>query len=492
MCGFIGIISKDSDVVYDLYFALHTLQHRGQDGAGILTFNGNSFHLKKDVGLVDDVFDEDSMKGLKGKIGIAHVRYPTIGSDPHKNVQPFILHSPTDIGFCHNGNLVNYEELKDELETKFNYKMTSTSDGEVIMALFAEELKSISKGGEISADHIFSSLSNIEKKLNGGYSCLSILRDWGLVAYRDPFAIRPLILGSKIVDGKVVAYAVASESVALDALGFRVIKDLEPGEAIMVDKEMKYHSKIIAKGAKRNCMFEWVYFARPDSVIENKGVYEVRLNLGEQLAEIWKTKGIKADVVVPVPDTSRTAALSFAEAIGLPYREGLLKNRYVGRTFIMPTQKRRELGVKIKLNPVIRELKDKRVILVDDSIVRGTTSKKIVQMVRDAGAREVHFVITCPPIKYPCFYAIDFASKRELIAAEKDVEGIRKEIGADTITYQEIDRLKTAIGLGDNLCTACITGEYPTKVSQEQIVNLGDTRDKERAIKEPGMANIGI
>lgn len=491
MCGFVGIISRDNDVVYDLYFALHTLQHRGQDGAGILTFNGSSFHLKKDVGLVSEVFDFEALGQLKGKIGIGHVRYPTMGSNSHTYVQPFLVHEPFDMALCHNGNLVNYDEIRKDLETAHNCKLTSNSDGEAILALFAAELKGIC-GNDCNEADIFSALANVEKKLNGGYSCVSVIGDKGLFAYRDPYAIRPLIFGEKVVDGKVIAYGFASESVALDVLGFRIIKDLEPGEAVVVDKNMRYHSKIVAKGSRRHCMFEWVYFARPDSVIENKGVYEVRLNLGEELAAIWRKKGIKADVVIPAPDTSKTAALSFAEAIGVPYREGLIKNRYVGRTFIMPNQKRREFGVKIKLNPVIREIKDKRVILVDDSIVRGTTSRKIVDMVRAAGAKEVHFVVTCPPIKYPCFYAIDFASKRELIAAEKDVDAIRKELGADSLTYQEIGSLKQAIGLGGNLCMACLNGEYVTPVSEEQKKTLGETRDRERSVKEPVFANIGV
>ena len=483
MCGFIGIISRDSNVVHDLYFALHTLQHRGQDGAGILTSDGKEFYLKKDVGLVDDVFDEETINELKGNIGIAHVRYPTIGSDPHKNVQPFTVHEPMEIGFCHNGNLVNYEQLKNELETKCSYKMSSTSDAEIILALFAQELKNISGKKEYSNDEIFSALANIEKKLNGGYSCTTVMGDGRLIAYRDPYAIRPLIFAEKVAGGKVVAYGISSESVALDILGFRVIKDLAPGEAIIVDKNMQYHSKIIAKGGKKHCMFEWVYFARPDSVLENKGVYEVRLNLGKGLAEIWKKKGIEADVVVPVPETSRIAAMEFAKEVGLPYREGLIKNRYVGRTFIMPHQQKREFGVRLKLNPVIREIKGKRVILIDDSIVRGTTSKKIIEMVRSAGAKEVHFLATCPPIKYPCFYAIDFASERELIAGKKEVEEIRKEIGADTLIYQEIEGLKKAIGLGNNLCMACLTGEYVTDVSEAQAKILGETREKERGDK---------
>ena len=481
MCGFIGIISRDSNVAYDLYMALNTLQHRGQDGTGILTFDGNEFYVHKGVGLVSEFYNEQNLSELKGRIGIGHVRYPTIGSDPKKDVQPFVTYQPFGIGICHNGNLVNYDSLKQTLLKKHNRRMRSNNDVEVILGLFASELQKICKEGVCNENDIFDALKNAMQQINGGYSCVSVVADKGLLAFRDQNAIRPVVFAEKIVDGKVVAYGFASESVALDALGFRIIKDLEPGEAVIVDENMQYHSKIVVKGQKRACMFEWVYFARPDSVIENKGVYEVRLNLGNELAEIWKKNGLKADVVIPVPETSKTAAVSFAQAIGLPYREGLIKNRYVGRTFIMPHQKKREFGVRIKLNPVVREIKGKSVILIDDSIVRGTTSRKIVDMVRNAGATEVHFVVTCPPIKYPCYYAIDFANKTELIAGEKTIEEIREEIGADSLTYQEIERLKSAIGLGNNLCMACLTGEYVTEVSEAQKKLLGETRDKERA-----------
>ncbi len=482
MCGFIGIISRNNNVAYDLFIALNNLQHRGQDGAGILTFDGNEFYMQKGIGLVNEFFSEQNLSELKGKIGIGHVRYPTIGSDPKKDVQPFVTYQPFGIGMCHNGNLVNYDSLKELLLKKYQRRMRSGNDIETILGLFASELQKNSKAESVCTENdIFGALKNTVAQLNGGYSCVSVVAGKGLLGFRDPNGIRPIVFAEKTENGKVVAYALASETVALDILGFKVIKDLEPGEAILVDENMQYYSKILAIGKKRPCMFEWVYFARADSVIENKGVYEVRLNLGSELAKIWAKKGIEADVVVPVPDSSKSAAITFAQETGLPYREGLIKNRYIGRTFIMPYQKKREFSVRMKLNPIIREIKGKRVILIDDSIVRGTTSKKIIQMVREAGAKEVHFVVTCPPIKYPCFYAVDFASKYELIAGEKTIEEIRKEIGADSLTYQGIENLKNAIGLGNNLCMACLTGEYVTDVSEGQAKVLGEQREKERA-----------
>ena len=480
MCGFLGIISKEGDVSYDLYNGLLTLQHRGQDSAGILTFNGEELILEKGVGFVNDLFNEKNLPKLKGNLGIAHVRYPTQASDPNKNIHPFVTYTPFGIGMCNNGNLINYPQLKEELQKKLHRRMQSDCDAELELKIFAHELEKEIKEGDVPADGLFAAVGKTMDRLNGSYSIVSLIADKGLLAFRDPLAIRPLVFGIKRSNGKVLSYGFASETVALDTLGFEIVKDLEPGEAIFVDTAFKVHSKVVRKGERKHCMFEWVYFARADSVIENKGVYEVRLNLGRELAELWKKSGKEADVVIPVPDTSRTAAISFAQEVGLPYVEGLLKNRYIASTFIMPNQQKRETSVRLKLNPVIREIKGKKIILIDDSIVRGTTSKRIIDMVRKAGAKEIHFLVTCPPLKFPCFYAIDFANKTELVAADRETEEIKKQIGADTLIYQTIEGLDKSIGLGDKLCNACLHGKYPTPLSEEQAKLLGETRARER------------
>ncbi len=480
MCGFIGIISQ-SPVAYDLFTGMLTLQHRGQSSSGMLTFDGDELILRKHTGLVSEGFNSKNLKELHGNIGIGHVRYPTIGSDPVRDAQPFVTYSPYGIGMAHNGNLVNYQEVKSLLFNKYQRRLRSNCDVEAIMKVFSVELfKQVHDEG-FSPERLFNATKNTMNLLNGGYSCVTLIAGKGLVGFRDPYAIRPMIFGKRVKDGKT-SYAFASESVVLDILGFEVIKDLEPGEVVFIDNDMNVHSKVVEKKQAKHCMFEWVYFARPDSVIEKRGVYEARVNLGKELAKLWKEKNRdkKIDVVIPVPDTSRIAALSFAKELGIPYSEALIKNRYSWRTFIMPTQEQRETAVRLKLNPVILEIKGKNVALIDDSIVRGTTSKRIVDMVRKAGAKEIHFLSTSPPIKFPCYYAIDFADKRELIASDKDIEEIRKTIGADSLIYQSVDGLKKAIGLDDSLCTACLTGNYPTKISDEQRARLAHERDSER------------
>jgi len=447
MCGIIGI--KDQNVSYSIYTGLNTIQHRGQESCGIITEYNGKYYMKKDLGLVNQVFDERDLIDLSGDVGIGHVRYPTVGSDPKKNAQPFFTLDPK-IAMVHNGNVVNYYQLKNEL-IKNGRKIESGCDVEVILHSLAEELK--------KTKDIENAVYNVMERVKGSYSCLAMIDDQ-LIAFRDPYAIRPFVYG------KNRGYAFASESSALDMMGYTLERDLKPGELMIVDDKLE--SKVINRKGERHCMFEYVYFSRPDSVIEGKTVYDVRLDLGRNI-DFDK----EADIVIPVPDTSRPAALGFAEKNGVEYKEGLIKNRYTGRTFIMPTQKMREKAVKKNLNCIKSVVKDKRVVLVDDSIVRGTTSRRIVNMVRKAGAKEVHFVSSCPKLLYPCFYGIDFPSKEELIA-RRDYE---KLIGADSVTYQSIEGLKKAIGI-KGLCTACLDGDYVIEPSEEFALKRKEERVK--------------
>jgi len=445
MCGIIGI--KNENVSYPIYTGLNTIQHRGQESCGIITEYNGKYYLKKDLGLVNKVFDERDLIDLAGNVGIGHVRYPTVGSDPKKNAQPFFTLDPK-IAMVHNGNVVNYYQLRSELKRE-GRKIESGCDVEVILHSLAEELN--------KTKDIEESVYNVMDRVKGSYSCLALIGN-KLVAFRDPYGIRPFVYGK----GK--GYAFASESSALDLMGYSLERDLKPGELMIVDD--KIESKIINKKGERHCMFEYVYFSRPDSVIEGRTVYDVRLELGKNI-DFDKD----ADIVIPVPDTSRPAALGFAEKNGIEYKEGLIKNRYTGRTFIMPTQSMRETAVKKNLNSIKSVVKDKKVVLVDDSIVRGTTSRRIVNMIRKAGAKEVHFVSSCPKLLYPCFYGIDFPCKEELIA-RKDY---KKLIGADSVTYQSIEGLKKAIDI-KGLCTACLDGDYVIEPSEEFALKRKEER----------------
>jgi len=478
MCGFLGIIGHD-DVAYDIYYGLMVLQHRGQDSTGIVTSDIEQLYLQRGPGLVKEFFTSDKLEYLKGRVGVGHVRYPTVGTTAATDAQPFITGHPS-IGLAHNGNLVNYDEIKKHLTEECGRKLTSTCDAELFLKLLADEILKQSTDYFFGPEIVFNALGEMLQRLHGSYSTVAVLSRNGLLAFRDPNGLRPIMMGKR-EDAKGTTYAFASESVALDFLGFKVVKDLAPGEAVFVDSKQEVHSKIIRQDKRAHCMFEWVYFARPDSVIENKGVYETRLNFGKELAKSWKENGTNLDVVIPIPDSARTSALAFAEETGTRFREGLIKNRYVGRTFLMPSDETRENSVRLKVNPIILEVRGKKVGVLDDSIVRGTTSKKIVSILKKAGAKEVHFFSACPPIKNPCFYAIDFPTRDELIAPHKTVEEVRESIGADSLTYQTLEGLKTSIGLEENICTACLTGEYPTNVTEEDIKTLDTERKKERA-----------
>jgi len=466
VCGIIGIMGQQN-VSFDVYRGLLALQHRGQDSAGIACFDKVRINLKKGVGHVSEVFSDANLALLKGKAAIGHVRYATAGSTPKLDSQPFVVDIPHAIAFAHNGNAINYLDW----QHAFSDRTESCCDTEVLLHLFSEKLN-----GEkhLTVEKVFDAVQAFMKEVNGSYAIVALVENLGILAFRDPHANRPLALGRRGAD-----VAFASESVAFDAMGFELVRDIKAGEAVFVESNGTIHEKVLLAKASRHCMFEWVYFARPDSQLEGKSVYEVRIALGKELGKAMQKQGSSADVVVPVPDTSRPAALGLAEQTKIPMQEGLIKNRYIGRTFIMPTQESREKAMNVKLNTVTPVVKDKNVLLVDDSIVRGTTAKRIVGVVKKE-AKSVHLASTCPPIKYPCFYGIDFPIQSELVAfQEKSEEGIRKKLAADGLTYQSLEGLRKAIGV-PGLCTACLDGDYPTDIPDALRNKLESARSSER------------
>lgn len=487
MCGVVGIIGT-AEASREAFLALTTLQHRGQDAAGILTFDSRGFHRVKNVGLVESVFNRQNMETLTGNVAVAHARYSTIGHGDLIDVQPFLTSYPYGIGMVHNGNIVNVGELAEDLKKRGRRHLLTHSDTEIVMNLFSEGLAKSSPGadGRLSFDQICESVSEIHRRVNGSYSIITLVADHGLVAFRDPLGNRPLVWGkrperrsgdaaSAAPTGE--AHMVASESVALTFNGYEIVRNLEPGEVLYIDLEGQVHTRVLtaAAPARSHCMFEWVYFAAPDSTLEDSPVYGARINLGRHLGRLvreeLKKRGLEADVVVPVPDSGRIAAISLAEELGLPYREVLIKNRYIKRTFILDSQDKRQKAVRLKLSPVRSEIEGKRILLVDDSIVRGTTSSKLIELVRQAGAEKVYFVSTCPPIQHPCYYGIDFPDERELVASGRSTAEIEKLLGADAVIYQDVEGLRQSIadaGRWDDtsrLCMACITGKYPSDIS---------------------------
>ena len=468
MCGFIGILGKD-DVASDIYLSLLNIQHRGQDAAGIVTFS-NRFNLKKGNGLVRDVFKEKNLSYLKGNIGIGHVRYPTIGRGGVGDAQPFLSNVPYGIALAHNGNLINFYSLQKELERDRLRFLNSTSDSELILNILADE---ISYKLPFSVEGLFAAMEEVFLKLKGSYSAVAFIKDKGLLAFRDPHGIKPIIFGTR---GD--SFAVASEGVALEAIGFEIKRDVLPGEVIFVDMDREIHRKRLRKETHYPCIFEYVYFARPDSIIDGISVYEARLNLGKELSKKVREKSLDIDFIVPVPDTSRPAAISMAEELGIKYREGLMKNRYIGRTFIMSHQRERQESVRVKLSPLRVELEGKSILLVDDSIVRGNTSREIIQIVRDAGAKEVHLAISSPPLRYPCYYGIDMQTKGEFIASDKSQEEVRENIGANSLTYQSLEGLIKAVSCQSDrcFCTACFNEDYPVPISEIDVERIEKDR----------------
>ena len=462
MCGIVGIYGN-SDVFKDLYQGLLSIQHRGQDSAGVITYDGH-FHTKKGNGLVRDIFTLDNFKRLKGNIGIGHTRYPTIGGGRGEDAQPFFVNSPFGIIMAHNGNVINYMELNKILLDQYHRHLTSDNDVEIILNIFAQEL-SAQNIKEIEPEHIFRAVKKIFEQVKGSYSVVAYIAGKGLVAFRDPFGIKPLVDGKKD-DGMLPSYAVASESVTLNIMNFSDIKNVGAGQALFIDKKRRLHTSNLAQCPHSPCLFEWVYFARPDSYIDNVNVYDCRVNLGRYLAEEIKKLNLDIDVVVPVPDSARDAAIEIARHLNLKYREALVKNRYIGRTFIMPADQERKTSVRHKLNPIPSELEGKNVLLIDDSIVRGNTSRSIIELVRECGAKKVYFGSYSPPLRYPCVYGIDMQTKAEFIARNATIEQIAKKIGADKVIYQSLDSLKKAVHAGNKkitqFCGACFDGHYPT------------------------------
>jgi len=476
MCGIIGIVGKQA-VTPSIYDALTILQHRGQDAAGIATLEGHRLHLYKGNGLVRDVFPRTELERLQGNTGIGHVRYPTAGSDSLDEAQPFYVNSPYGIVLGHNGNLINTTALKKELFDTDRRHLNTESDSEVLLNVFAHELHE--QGGKgIQAKEIFNAVDRLHQRCKGAYSVIALISGKGVLGFRDPHGIRPAVIGFRDTD-KGREYAIASESVALDVLDFTLMRDLKPGEAVFItlDGQLHSHESPYAQPACP-CIFEYVYFARPDSMLDDISVYKARLRMGQALARKilreWPEHDI--DVVIPVPDTSRTAALPLAYDLDVKYREGFIKNRYIGRTFIMPGQEERQRSVRQKLNAIELEFRDKNVLLVDDSIVRGTTSRQIIQMARDAGARKVYFASASPPVRYPNIYGIDMPAPSELIASGRDEKEIEKELGADRLIYQGLDDLIDACREGnesiERFDTSCFSGEYVTGVEAGYLDEL--------------------
>ncbi len=482
MCGILGVVSQTpaNQLLYD---GLQVLQHRGQDAAGIATLDGRTFHLHKGNGLVRDVFRTRNMRALQGNAGIAHVRYPTAGSAvDHNEAQPFYVNSPFGIVLGHNGNLTNAEELKKQLFVDDLRHVNTNSDSEVLLNVLAHELQAKSKGLRLDVPTIFAAVSGVHRRCRGAYAVVAMIAGYGLLAFRDSHGIRPLVVGVHETE-QGSEYLVASESVALDTLGFKFLRDVAPGEAVFIDFDGNLHSRQCSDKSSLNpCIFEYVYLARPDSVIDGVSVYETRLIMGEYLADKLRREwdGVDIDVVIPIPDSSRPSALQLANRLGIPFREGFVKNRYIGRTFIMPGQALRKKSVRQKLNAIGMEFKGKNVLLVDDSIVRGTTSREIVQMARDAGARKVYFASAAPPVCFPNVYGIDMPSRAELIATGRSDAEICREIGADRLIYQDLEDLKAAVRKTNpaiaEFDASCFDGRYITGDITPQYLDVIEAR----------------
>jgi len=476
MCGIVGIVGK-SAVAPSLYDALTMLQHRGQDAAGIATLDGYRIKLHKASGLVRDAFRRSDMLHLTGNVGIGHVRYPTAGTDDSSEAQPFYVNSPYGIALGHNGNLINTEELTQELFDSDRRHLNTNSDSEVLLNVLAHEIQ-VQNPKRLQAEHLFKAVDAVHRRCEGAYSAIALISGNGVLGFRDPCGIRPAVLGSRKTD-QGLEYAIASESAALDALGFSLLRDLNPGEAVFISLagDIYSHNSPHAR-ALTPCIFEHVYFSRPDSMIDDISVYKSRLRMGQALARkiLRDRPDHDIEVVIPVPDTSRTAALPLAFDLNVKYREGFIKNRYIGRTFIMPGQEERKKSVKQKLNAIDLEFRNKNVLIVDDSIVRGTTSKQIIQMAREAGARKVYFASASPPVRFPNIYGIDMPATRELIASGRTEKEIEQELGADWLIYQQLPDLIEACREGNEQIrefdTSCFSGEYVTGVQQGYLEKL--------------------
>jgi amidophosphoribosyltransferase len=481
MCGIIGIVSRHP-VNQALYDGLTVLQHRGQDAAGIMTCENGRLYLRKDNGLVRDVFHTRHMLRLHGNMGIGHARYPTAGCSSSSEAQPFYVNSPYGISLAHNGNLTNSKELQREVFLDDLRHTNTDSDSEILLNVFAHELQSQGKL-RIDENDIFKAVEGVHRRCRGAYAVVAMITGYGIVGFRDPYGIRPICVGKRESE-KGTEYVIASESVAIDALGYEMVRDIAPGEAVFIDMDGNFYSRQCAQNPMLSpCIFEFVYFARPDSIIDGISVYKARLRMGDYLANkiLREFQQHDIDVVIPIPDTSRTAALQLSYKLGVKYREGFIKNRYIGRTFIMPGQKERKKSVRQKLNAIDLEFSGKNVLLIDDSIVRGTTSKQIIQMAREAGANKVYFASAAPPVRYANVYGIDMPTASELVGYGRDVDEICKEIGADWLIYQDLSDLMEAARKGnkkiERFDSSVFDGDYVTgDVTAEYLQHLENIR----------------
>ncbi|MEE9352641.1 MAG: amidophosphoribosyltransferase [Thiotrichaceae bacterium] len=493
MCGIVGVVSHEA-VNQSIYDALTVLQHRGQDAAGIVTSDAKKLFIRRGNGLVRDVFYIKHMKRLQGNMGVGHVRYPTAGTSSVSEAQPFYVNSPYGISLAHNGNLTNARDLKHELYEQDKRHINTDSDSEILLNVFAQELSKLDSY-KVTEDDIFSAVSGVYHRCKGGYAVVAMITRDGLVGFRDPNGIRPLCYGAKETENGV-DYMLASESVALVTQGYDLIRDIQPGEAIFITKDGRVHTQQCAENPSYNtCIFEYVYFSRPDSIIDDVFVHKARMRMGHKMAERiqreWKDNDI--DVVIAIPDTSRTSAAEIAATLDIKYREGFIKNRYIGRTFIMPGQQERKKSVRQKLNPIDLEFEGKNVLLVDDSIVRGTTSREIVSMARVSGAKKVYFASASPPIRYPNIYGIDMPSATELIAHGRTEDEVAEAIGADKMIYQTLEDLVDSVSEGNshlkNFDTSVFTGEYVTGEGDEYFKLLQKERnDNAKSKREKGAA----
>ena len=475
MCGIVGFTGNEK-VVYDLLSGLLTLQHRGQDSAGIVTFKDN-FKMKKGIGLVNEVFENKHFDRLDGNIGLGHVRYTTHGTKDIENAQPITTNFPFGIAMVHNGNVTNFKEMNRAMYEDYHVMPTSSNDLEIILYTLAAELKK-NDLKTITVEQIFEAVTQTQKRIQGAYAVIAVIANHGLLAFQDPNGIRPLVLGKKETANGVV-YGLASESITFDHLGYDIIRDLKPGEIVFIDEDYQLHSTIGHHTKQAFCVFEFIYFAREDAVFHHKNVAGSRVRLGQYIAEQIKASGLQPDVVIDVPSSGYFAASGLAEKLGVPYHRGLFKSNYIGRSFIAPQQSERENFVKQKLNPIKKAIRDKKVVVVDDSIVRGTTSKRIVQTLKEAGAKEIYFVSSAPPVINTCVYGIDMSVTTELIAANKTQEEIREYIGADALFYlkpEDLDQIFSQFPV----CKACFTGHYPTGNIVEILKDIAEEKAEMR------------
>ena len=497
MCGIVGVVGK-GQVNQAIYDGLTVLQHRGQDAAGIVTCDGHKLYLRKENGLVRDVFSTQHMLELRGVMGIGHVRYPTAGCSSSAEAQPFYVNSPYGITLAHNGNLTNAEQIKRHLFLEDRRHMNTESDSEVLLNVFAHELQQSEKL-KVEPDDIFDAVAGVHKRCRGAYAAVAMITGFGIVAFRDPYGIRPIVFGKRDTE-QGPEYMVASESVALDALGFELIRDVAPGEAVVIDDKGNLSTKQCADNAKyAPCIFEYVYLARPDSIIDDVSVYKARLRMGEALAEkiLKERPEHDIDVVIPIPDTSRTSALQLSYRLGVVYREGFIKNRYIGRTFIMPGQQQRKKSVKQKLNAIDLEFRGKNVLLVDDSVVRGTTSSQIIDMAREAGAKKVYFASAAPPVRHPNVYGIDMPAPEEFIAHQRTTEEVAEAIGADWMVYQDLEDLEKAVrkrnAALEEFDSSVFTGKYVTgDVDGKYLDAIGKKRSDDAKSKRGAAGEAAV